>query len=581
MTKKNNRDSILFYSLLVLLAAASYARVWTINGVMWDDNAWLISLYTTPDLNGFLNTGFVEMRRIPQGIFLYLLFWLHKNTDLYFPTWHLLNMVTQIGTPLILYATCLRLFNRQRLLAFLIAMSFIAFPIDQTLPHASSINYRLGLLLAIVSFYLTVLAIPNERRMLTFASVVLAAVSYTVLMEATVALELGRFAIIAYMLNHHTNIRGKHLIQATSLKWLPYLILCASFSVYRLLVRSYGSYADIYQPNFWFWMNGQDNINLLAMLLLLQWAIFLGHVKEASLWAYALGSFGFVILFVFFRTTLKSHLLALSSKSNHVNERHVGWHAFYIGLILIVPSLLLFQFLDRPITWGLHSSHGTIGQFGYALILGSLLFLFLKKVAGKGKSCALYCYAAVCFLFAAGVFFNNLNLDLYRASHKQLNEFWTAFVQRFPNLPPEATFLFDVRIDSFYLPQYHGAYELPLNLLYATSLEPDKFRSFRVVMSNEIADALKKIQDLAQLRQTNIIRPTAWGADYIEAEKFIVIYYDKSGLLVNREIVQKFPATPYRIIVDKNFPELPKEGPRYPLRYKAFKKYSASPNPIY
>ncbi len=572
MTKKNSRDSILFYSLLVLLAAASYAHIWTISGVMWDDNAWLISLYTTPDLNGFLNTGFVEMRRIPQGIFLYLLFWLHKNTDFYFTTWHLLNMITQIGTPLLLYTTCLRLFNRQQLLAFLIAISFIAFPIDQTLPHASSINYRLGLLLSIVSFYLTVLAIQNERRMLAFASVGLAAVSYTVFMEGTVALEPGRFAIIAYILNHRTNARGKPLIRATLLKWLPYLILGASFSVYRLLAKSYGSYADIYQPNFWFWMNGQDNINLLAMLLLLQWAIFLSHVKEASLWAYALGSLGFVVLFVFFRTTLKSHLLALSSKSNHANERHVGWHAFFIGLILMVPSLLLFQFLDRPITWGLYSSHGAIGQFGYALVLGSLLFLLLKKIAGKGKSWAPYCYAAVCFLFAAGVFFNNLNLDLYRASHKQLNKFWAAFVQRFPNLPPEATFLLDVRIDSIYLPQYHGAYELPLNLLYATSLEPDKFRRFRVVMPNEIADVLKSIQNLTQLRQAHIMRPTAWGTDKIEAEKFIAIYYDKSGLLVNKEIARKFPASPYRIIVDKNFPELPKGELIHPLRYKALKK---------
>lgn len=572
MTKKNRQDSILFYSLLVFLAAASYARVWTINGVMWDDNAWLISLYTTSDLNGFLNTGFVEMRRIPQGIFLYLLFWLHKNTDFYFTTWHLLNMITQIGTPLLLYVTCLRLFNRQQLLALLIALSFIAFPIDQTLPHASSINYRLGLLLAMASFYFTVLAIQNERRMLTFASLGLAIVSYTVFMEGTVALELGRFAMIAYMLRHRINTRGKYLIQAALIKWLPYLIFCASFSVYRLLVRSYGSYADIYQPNFWFWMNGQDNINLLAMLLFLQWAIFLGHVKEASLWAYVLGSFGFMVLFVFFRTTLKSHLLVLSSKSNRTNERHAGWHAFFIGLILMIPSLLLFQFLDRPITWGLYSSHGAIGQFGYALVVGSLLFLFLKKAVGKEKYYALHCYVAICFLFAAGVFFNNLNLDLYRATHNQLNKFWATFVQRFPHLPPETTFLFDVRIDSIYLPQYHGAYELPLNLLYATSLESDKFRRFRVVMPNEVADTLKNIQNLTQLRQTHIMRPTAWGMDKIEAEKLITIYYDESGLLVNKEIVQKFPTTPYRMIVDKNFPELPKQELIYPLRYKALKK---------
>ena len=151
-----NRESVLPALAILILAAASCVRVWTISGTMWDDNAWLMSAYATHDLQGFLNTGFFEMRRVPLGIVLYPLFWLYKNTNLYYVVWHSLNMVTQIGAPLILYATCLRLFGNQRLLAFLIAATLAVISLDQTLPYASAVNYRIGLLLGIISFYFTV-----------------------------------------------------------------------------------------------------------------------------------------------------------------------------------------------------------------------------------------------------------------------------------------------------------------------------------------------------------------------------------------------------------------------------------------
>src|SRR3989304_3820665 len=74
-----NRESVLPALAILLLAAASCVRVWTISGTMWDDNAWLMSAYATHDLQGFLNTGFFEMRRVPLGIVLYPLFWLRSE----------------------------------------------------------------------------------------------------------------------------------------------------------------------------------------------------------------------------------------------------------------------------------------------------------------------------------------------------------------------------------------------------------------------------------------------------------------------------------------------------------------------
>lgn len=569
--RKPDRHTVIFGLGLVFLAMVSYLRVWTIHGVMWDDNAWLMSMYSSDDLRTFLDTGFVEMRRIPQGVFLYALFWLHKNTDLYFTVWHSLNTVTQVGTPLLLYTFCLRIFDNQRLLAFLVAASLVTIPLDQTLPHASSVNYRIGLFLAVASFQMTAMAMQSKRGIwLSAMSIGLAVLAYTVFMEAIVALEPGRLAVIAHLLNRRHGTSGRALVRSSLVKWLPFLLACVPFVVYRLLARSYGAYADIYQPDFLFWLNWQDNINLLAMLLFLQWAIFLDHVNEASLWTFAVAAFSMFGLFAVFRiASVNSSFSGVLALKNH-HARTAARRAFSLGLALMVPVLLLFQFYGRTITWGLHSSHGAIGQFGYALVIGSSLFLMLRMFAEKSSRLAMYAGAGAGLLFALGVFFNNLNIDLYRSVHRHLDEFWTAFVQRFPDPPQETAFLIDAKLDAFYVPRYHGAYELPLNLLYATSREPVEFRRHRVMVLDESKDIIMGLKSNAQLNAARIARPTSWGTDFLEPAKFIVIYYDKSGLLINREILDKFPSTPYRLILDKDVPELSKkEDGHYPLRYKA------------
>jgi len=573
-----NRESVLPALAILILAAASCMRVWTISGTMWDDNAWLMSAYATHDLQGFLNTGFVEMRRIPLGIVLYPLFWLHKNTDLYFVVWHSLNMVTQIGAPLFLYATCLRLFGDQKLLAFLIATTLAVISLDQTLPYASAINYRIGLLLGIASFYFTVRSLQSARPWISLAvSLITAFVGYTVFIEAVMMLEPGRFAVIRYLLHRQDGMKGMALTKAALLRWLPFIAACIPFAIYKLVYKPFGFYGGVYHSNFLFWLNWQENINLVAFLLLIQWVIFLGYISEVSMWSVTLGIVGVAVLIPLFkllanRSTRAAKIQAGRMRSPRPDDRRqLARNALYIGLILMVPSFMLFQFVGRPVTWGIYSSHGTIGQFGYAVVFGALLFLLLQKAADKGEQRMIISCGGIAIFFAIGIFFNNLNLDLYRASHKQQNAFWTAFVQRFPNLPAQATFLFDIKNDSLYHPQYYYDHELPLNLLYAENKRPEEFRRYRVYTSYELYWLLNT-NEISQLRDARIARETLWGRDQLDPSGFIAVYYDQSGMLVNEEIIQRFPGTPYRELLDKPFPELPPGDRRYPLRSGVFKQ---------
>lgn len=536
---------------------------------MWDDNAWLMSIYTTRDLQGFLDTGFVEARRAPLGVFLYGLFWLHKNTELYYWVWHGLNVVTQLGTPFLIYLTIQKLFREPRLLAFFVAGAFAAISLDQTLPYAAAINYRIGLLLGVASFYLTVCALMNSRYrvVLSLASLAAAFVAYGVFIEAVVALELGRFFMITLVLRRQQEFSRRKFLMAGLRWWFPYLLICIPYMAYKLLNKPYGIYAGIYESNIFFWLNWQDDINLLAYLFLFQWLIFLEYLTHVSVSSVLIGLGVMVFLVVLF-TRFENQDAGRSNKiAKKLNShRQAIKDALLLGLALMIPSVLLFQYVGRPITWGIYSSHGAVGQFGYAVIIGTLLAAGYYA-AGAQSRWKTVVRAGVPLFFGTGIFFSNLNIDLYRYSHQQQGAFWQAFLERFPSLPEKAIFLFDIRNGSLYRPMYFYDYEFPLNLLYARNSSTSDFRRYFVYTAYELSfvnDIIKP--DL--LVETYIKRNTWWGRDKLYPAEFIAVHYDGKRLLVNKEIIEAYPATPYRALLSKEAPMWPHQEIQHPFRSK-------------
>jgi hypothetical protein len=566
---KINRESLLSVLAIFILAAAGSLRIWTIDGTMWDDNAWLMSIYSTNDLQGFLDTGFVEARRVPLGVFLYGLFWLHKNTELYYVAWHGLNVVTQMGTPFLIYLTIRKLFPEPRLLAFFVAATFAAISLDQTLPYAAAINYRIGLLLGVASFYLTACALMHRRHrvLLSLASLAAAFIAYGVFMEAVVALEPGRLLMVIFVLRSQQRLSRQKLLVAGLKWWLPYLLISIPYIAYKLLNKPYGIYAGVYESNMLFWLNWQDDINLLAYLFLFQWLIFLEYLKQASAASVLLGIGVMVFLAVLF-IRFKNWGAGSSSKpaKQPKNRRRTVKETLLLGLALMIPSVLLFQYVGRPITWGVYSSHGAVAQFGYAVIIGALLTAGYYAT-GQRSRWKRVVRAGVPLFFGAGVFFSNLNIDLYRYAHQQEGAFWRAFLERFPTLPEKAIFLFDVRNDSLYRPTYYYDYELPLNLLYARNASPSDFRRYLVSTAFDIYVMRDTIRP-EHLVETYIARHSWWGRDVLYPSQFIAVHYDGERLLVNREIIEAYPATPYRPLLNKEPPVWPEREMRYPFRPK-------------
>lgn len=570
----------LFPLFIALIVVLSYGRVFFLRDVFWDDNCWLLSEFSSRNLEQFLNTGFYEMRRALLGIFLHYFFNLHKTTDYAYLIWHSINMSIQILTPIFLYFFLKNLFREKQLPSLFIAVSLVVFPLDNTLPYLSAINYRIAILLSVISFYLTERALGRSSNHwpLFMLSLLISGLSCYVFMEATIVFEPARLFVIGYIF-HKKGLDGKSLIKKSFKYCLPFFILCVPLVLYKLTYKSYGIYGGKYKTDIFFFLNWKEHAKLVRTFMFYQWKVLLGYIKDVKLWSILLSFLAASISFLMlkkFPSIVKSQLenADMLIRRYFKNEFKDAWHSvrivFLAGISFLVPAVLFIEFAGLEIGPGLNSSHFTLLQIGYAIVLGCLIYAFCTAFLNSYARLRLLSFFLAAVI-GAGVFFNNLNLDMYFNSWEKQTQFWKLFTKRFPSLPENATFMMDARDPYYYdTPDLDNTYDLEyaMNLLYADSGDPAKFRRYKVVALEEISPAVLKYE-CSQAGQREIARETHFGKELLDTCKFIVVYYRDGELLVNREIKEKYPDIPYRMWLEKDFPKLP-EPVSYPLMHKFY-----------
>lgn len=539
-------------ALIGILAVLSYGRILFLHNVYEDDNCWLLSIYASNNLSEFLNTGITELGRIPQGTFLYYFLKLHKTTDYAYWIWQSINLLIQIASPIFLFFFAKNLFKGKQPLAFLIACSLIIYPIDTTIPIFSNIYYRIGMLLTMLSFYLTVKALTDNIRwtFLVFA-LVLSGISHYILTEGTVALEPARFATVGYIF-YKKGMKSKPLIKKSLAIWSPFFILCIPLIIYKLTFKPYGIYEGTYSSSFSFILDWQLQKQFLKILLLHNWyALSRLYSSFATFWTILLGSSAIVIAYLFFRRSNSScdedlriikkgeNNLFLMLKENITSVAIV----FILGVIFLVPPILMYELAGRVPIFGVNSRHGIVLQIGYSFFLGGLLYIafnILRNAYPKLRAAAIL----IVVFIGLGVFFNNINLDLYFDSWQKQKQFWQVFTKQFPSLPEQATFFIDAREKnqpySYNLDTSYD-FELPLNLLYAKSDNPEEFRKHRVLAPDEWQIIEKHIDK----PNVPFERLTHWGKDVVKANELIIIKYRDNEFLVNRQISPMVTAVSY------------------------------------
>ncbi len=533
--------------LIVLTAILSYGRTWLVQDVIWDDNCWLLSAYATDSLRAFLETGFVELRREAMGTFLYYLFSLHKSDNYFYLVWHSLNALTLIATPLLLYFLVRNLFRGSSLLAFFSAISLVVFPLDYTLPYASAINYRLGLLLGMASLLLLERALhkTDVAPGLLVGSLISGVAAYLVFMEGAVAFEPARALIIGYVL-HERGLRREALYGRILMFWAPFLAFAILFAGYKLFFKTHGIYTQIYETNVAALFHWKDLAKTMAHLLFYQWFVLLREARFFSLISYILGAAGiFLFLAVPWGCVAQKGEVSQSESMGRYSTRALTTYdvrfAIALATALILPQALMFLLFSRPFAWGMNSSHAILAQAGYAVAGGLLLTLAVTRAAPR-HGLRLLCAVVI----GSGIFMNNANLDMYFESWKAQTQFWDRFRERFPTLPEHATFFFDVQDERLYtdLRNYYD-FEFQINHLYDTGESSSRFRKYKAYTITELYETPQHTP--ASLVPAVVIeRNTHLAKDFLNPRDFIVVHYRHGKLLVGGDILREYPNVVYR-----------------------------------
>ena len=552
-------------AVIGILAILSYGRILFLHNIFEDDNCWLLSVYASNNLSEFLNTGFIELRRVPQGTFLYYFLKLHKTTDNAYWIWQSIILLIQIASPIFLYLFAKNLFKGKQPLAFLIACSLIIYPIDTTISVISNIGYRIGMMLSLISFYLTVKALTdNIRWTFLILALVFSGISSYIFIEGTIAFEPARFAIIGYYF-YKKGVKPKPLIKKSLAIWSPFFILFIPLIIYKLIFKPYGIYDGMYSFSLSFVLDLQMQMRLLRMLLLHNWYELSKNFSSfITFWTILSGISAIVIAYLFFRwlSSFYNEGLRIIKKGENSlflmlkeNITSISF-AFVIGVIFIIPPILMYELAGRVPIFGVNSRHGIVLQFGYSILLGSLLHVLYKTsytIRSKFKEMR----KLIIIFIGLGVFYNNINLDLYFDSSQKQKQFWQIFTKQISLLPEKATFFMDIKTDDVnpYSVNTDTSYDLELiiNLLYARNKDPKFFRRYVVMAPDELQSIEKNIKKSIY----SFERLSHWGKDNINLNEMITVVYTNKKLLTNSEALLH-----QQNVSESHDPSF------YPLRYK-------------
>ncbi len=566
------KNGFVFFPLIIaFFAIQSYSRVLFFRDVFWDDNAWLMAVYSSSNLDQFLDKGFYEIRRVLLGVFLYFFFSLSKSTSHAYLIWHSVNLCIQILTPVFLYLFLNNLLKDKKSLSFFAAIIFAILPLDITLPYLSAINYRIATMLAIISFWLTQRAFAEGgiRWSLFITALAISAISYYVFLEMTIVFEGARLFVIGHIF-YERGLKGKFLIKDTIRYWLPFFLICIPLTLYKLIYKPYGIYSGMYKTDFLFFMNWKSHADVLRVFLLDQWKISLAYIRNLNLWSIVLGVLAAGSSFFLLEKITKIPEAGLKYNGAFKNRCNPVRIVLLFGLIFLAPPMLFLEFAGLEISSGLYSSHLNQLQIGYSMILGAILYS-LYTIFSYSHLRTNLINLFISILIGFSVLFNNLNLDTYFKSWEKQERFWKVFTDRFPSLPENATFMMDVRDFYFYdATDLDNTYDLEfiLNLLYANSGKPEDFRRYKAFPLEEFRPEMVDRFRCNQVNKERLERVTHFGKDVLNPCEFIIVYYRDGKLMVNREIKEALPDIAYREWLNKDFPALPDKPAAYPLRYK-------------
>ncbi len=560
----------LYPLLVVTLATLSYVGILTLHDIYLDDNCWLLSAHVANGLQDFLANGFAQLRREPLGIFIYFFFLPQRLMgDQAFLIWHGITLAVQIATPVVLYYFVFNLAQGRRDIAVFVAATSVIITLDQTAPFLAAINYRIGLLLGLFSLYLTERAIHNKRidRKKLAMALLISSVGEYIFIEGVIAFEPGRLLLLWFIRRRFDKSASVSMKQAL-ITWLPFVVITTPLIIYKLLYKPYGIYENLYSTGLGYFTNWSAVQDMLQLFMLGHWRLlqdFAAHKTPLTI-IFSLVA-GALTLLILMRKEARQTFSRVTEDSKPQRTNN-GWtdgprFILILGIILLISQIVFFGFAGRFPSVGDRTTYAILMQPGYAMVIGSGIWWFINRfLIGSLKIKPLLSRILFAALSGLGIYYNNLNLDVYAAASLRNDVFWQTFSKRFPQLPEKADFFIDAAPSPyaggqptfFKMEGLHGVcgYELHLEQLYAGHNDIAASRRYRVVTVRSFAQAFR--HEGPSILKMDLQLFSNFGMDLLHPAELIVVFYRDGELLVNREILEQYPTAPYRLWADKPLP---------------------------
>jgi len=469
--KSNYKDFLLIF----LFSLVCWGRLIFLNGIWWDDWAWIWHYFESPGVSEFI----LPAKNMGHPLSGYLGFALFKLLDL-FPTkaiylWRLLSFLIHTANAIVLYLIVKKLLNKEGVFSILplyIAIFYIVAPVVDNLCLQTQMVYELYVLSFLLSlFFTTTYLIKSKNRILFYFLSIIFGAAAMLGLESYLLLEFSRPVLMAYLL-----WRGKRekwlTFRDTLIKWAPFLIIDIFLIVSRLRFEPAGGYAGYNQITVGFsslYSMIYGFIYSLYYLFVQCWYKGALLIVNSTL---TVKLFSILAICLYFISLHFQERIDIGTKKQEKNDslKKTSFYLFVFGLVMVILGLLPYNVVGKYPDFGLDSRHATLAKIGISIFIPSLIFfLYYFKIITKKLL-----YVIFGLIIFIGAIASNGVIDIYKNDWNQQRSFWWQFIWRVPDIEDKTYLLIDMpREEEKYFGGWRGSYVFaaPLNLLYAKSRE--------------------------------------------------------------------------------------------------------------
>lgn len=452
------------YMIIVLLSLLCWGGLFTLEGIWWDDWAWVWHYFESDSYNTFI-VPFQNLKKVIEGAELYALFKMFEIFN--YKTlimWSIAKYITFTINSILIFLICKSIIQKNTLLSLLIACIYLVSPVVNNLCTVTLL-YHLEIFFFLLSILFSIKAITENKYRVIYYILSIAFSLYTMLaLGSYIFLDVVRPILVFYFFQK--NNKGKLLssIRKTMLFWAPFILNGFLILLNFILTPQKGAYEGVYRPP----TISLDYISQAVMNYVSTFGyyfeLFYKIIFELMFTNFNYLFFSFSILgggLVYF-------LIKNKNKENEGIDNKATFFLIVLGFVFIFAGFLPYALVRGPVTFGLGSRHGILVNIGFCIVIPAIIFfLYSKKVLSK----TIFSFLMFSLIFLS-IFQNRSAVKSYSNDWKQQQEFWWQFTWRVPSLKKDTFLLVNMPREEYkYFSVWRGSYVFsgPLNLLYSKS----------------------------------------------------------------------------------------------------------------